>query len=258
MLPSPTSTLEATTPEPPAQPTDALNAPDAPAQPTEPPPGRLIASEPSGVDVIWWDSNDDIRNHIGDSFLYAGFSENSALLSAVRFDLSRVPRGAPILSADLELVGLRDDRLNPESGGSWSAQILAQNALPDYRAADYQAISTAPAAASLLPTLFPADLSAGASNIWRLDPSTLDWIEQQLLNGSTELWVRLTGPTGGDDTLVRLGQRIWPRHPRGATTVAHLHRPAAGHAAAAAHRADHHRRATCDACRMYTRRPPML
>ncbi len=200
LLPSPTSTLEAVTPEP-GQPTAAPDAPDAPAQPTEQPPGRLISSEPSGVDIIWWDSNDNIRNHIGDSFLYAGYSENSALLSAVRFDLSRVPRGAPLLSADLELVGLRQDRLDPASGGSWSAQILAQTALPDFRAADYQAISTAPAAASLLPTLFPADLTAGGANTWQLDPSTLDWIEQQLLNGSTELWVRLTGPTGGGDTL---------------------------------------------------------
>jgi hypothetical protein len=196
-LPSPSPTSEAT-PLPPEQPT---NAPDAPPAPTEPPAGRLIASIPAAVDVIWWDSQDNVRNHIGDSFLYAGFSENSALLSAVRFDLSRIPRGAPILAADVELVGLREDRLRPEAGGSWSAQLLAQNALPDFRAADFQAASTAPAAANLLPTLFPADLSAGRPNTWQLDPSSLDWLEQQLLAGATEVWLRITGPTGGDETL---------------------------------------------------------
>jgi hypothetical protein len=44
-------------------------------------------------------------------------------------------------------------------------------------------------------------LSAGGSNVWRLDPSTLDWLEQQLLNGATEVWLRLTGPTGGGENL---------------------------------------------------------
>jgi hypothetical protein len=196
LLPSPTTTTEVLTPEPPTA------TPSATPVPTEPPAGRRITSKPrAAADVIWWDSQDNVRNHVGDSFLYAGYSGNSALLSAVRFDIGRVPRGAPIVAADLELFGLREDRLRPESGGSWSAQLLAQNALPDLRAADYQEASTALAAANLLPTLGAADLSAGGSNVWRLDPSTLDWLEQQLLNGATEVWLRLTGPTGGGENL---------------------------------------------------------
>jgi hypothetical protein len=192
--PPPTETV---TPPPAATPTPEIvvSAPDAPGS------ERLVRIEPSGVDVIWWASQDNARNHIGDSFLYSGFSEASAFVSAVRFDVSRIARGAPLAGGVLQMVGLRDNRLAPAAGGSWTAQLVAQSALPDFRTADYQQIANAPAGVTLLPTLFPADLAAGKMNEWQLDPAALRWIEEQILNGATEVWVRINGPTGGDDTL---------------------------------------------------------
>lgn len=199
--PTPTTappTAEALVPSPPPPPTATS---EVLAVPTTEAPAREVKLEPGPDDVIWWGSNDGTRNHIGDSFLYAGFSEGSAFLSAVGFDLTRLERGAPIASGTLEMVGLRDDRLAPASGGSWSVQLVATDSLEDFRTADFQAIANAPAAATLVPTLFPADLAAGKANTWQLDPSALQWLEQQVLDGAGEVWVRIVGPTGGDDTL---------------------------------------------------------
>ncbi len=201
MSPSPTLTLPTPEPVSPAPPDAPITTPEAMNVPDDALSGRESVVEPAAVDVIWWGSQDNVRNHIGDSFLYSGFSDDSALVSAVRFDLSRIPRGAPITSAAIQMAGLREDRLVSENGGSWSLQLLSQDAVPDFRAADYQAITVAPAAANLLPTLFPADLSTGKINEWQFDPSARAWLQEQILNGATEAWVRIIGPTGGGDTL---------------------------------------------------------
>ncbi len=169
--------------------------------PTPEPGGRVLSLLPKAGDAGWWASADTRGNHIGDSFLYAGYEGGQAFLAAFRLDLSRITRGAGVQAAFVRLIGLRDDRLHPAEGGLWTVALLEPAAIPDLARADFQTLLNAPAAASLLPLLGPADLARTQANVWELDPATLRWLEAQILAGETTLIFRITGPLGGGDTL---------------------------------------------------------
>lgn len=168
---------------------------------TPEPGGRVLVLAPRAGDAGWFASGEARGNHLGDSFLYAGYFGGQVFISAVRFDLSRVPRGAPIRAATLQLSGLKGDRFNPAAGGTWSVQLLSAAALPDYARATFQALFNAPAAITLVPTLYPADLIIGRSNTWVIDPGGREWLMAQLVDGATAVIARIAGPAGGDDTL---------------------------------------------------------
>ncbi len=168
---------------------------------TPEPGGRILVISPKAGDAGWFASGEARGNHLGDSFLYAGYFGGQVFISTVRFDLSNVPRGAPIRTATLQLTGLKGDRFNPAAGGTWSVQLLPASALPDYTRAEFQAVFNVPAAVTLLPTLYPADLTVGRPNTWAVDPGGREWLAGQLLDGATAVIARLIGPTGGDDTL---------------------------------------------------------
>ncbi|NOZ28717.1 MAG: hypothetical protein GXP39_11795 [Chloroflexi bacterium] len=172
-----------------------------PTTPTPEPGGQILSITPRSGDVGWWASNDRRHNHLGDSFLYAGYFDGQVFVSAIRFDLSRVPRGAPIHGGILQLTGLQADRLDRGAPGTWSVQMLAVDALADFARADFQELFNAPAAVTLFPSLEPKDLKVGKINSWSLDRSTVQWLEQQIADGATEVIVRIIGPTGGQDTL---------------------------------------------------------
>ncbi len=139
----------------------------------------------------------------------------------MRFDVGRVPRGAPIRQAVLRLTGLRDDRLNRPAGGQWSVQLLAGDALKDFARADFQALLNAPAAVTLLPTLFAADLNANAENTWTFDPAGRAWLQEQIAAGATSIIARIVGPLGGEDTLFAWDSGAGPAT-RGAGPVLNL------------------------------------
>ena len=65
------------------------------------------------------------RNHLNDSFLYVGKDKGESFISAARFDLTEVPRGADIAHAELRLTGLRDNRFNKDVAGTWIVQLLS-------------------------------------------------------------------------------------------------------------------------------------
>lgn len=180
----------------------ATVAPRAAAvSPTSEPGGRVVALSPKAEDGGWFDSSEARGNHLGDSFLYAGYFGGRAFISALRIELGSVPRGAPIRAATLQLVGLNDSRFAQAAGGAWTVQLLAADALPDFSRATFQELFNAPAAVSLVPVLYPADLAIGQTNTWALDSTGRAWLEQQLLDGAPAVLVRLTGPAGGADTL---------------------------------------------------------
>ncbi|MCP4211999.1 MAG: hypothetical protein GY764_11045 [Halieaceae bacterium] len=195
--------LDADTPTPPVTPEPVQQAatPTHFATPTPVSGGRIVSLSPKAGEAGWWGSAETRGNHLGDSYLYAGYYQDQAFISAFQLDLSRVPRGAPIQSALLRLHGLSDDRFTAESGGAWSLSLLASDALPELRRADFQTLLNAPAAATLIPAVDAAELAVGQVNTWELDPSALAWLQQQVLDGITELVVRIIGPGGGEPTL---------------------------------------------------------
>lgn len=194
------------TPSPAAAATEALPTPMPAAfarfvTPTPEPDGRVIGLVPRAEDMAWWSSGETRGGRVGDSFLYVGHFEGQTFLAVVRFDLGRVPRGAPWRGAFLVLTGLNNERLDPAAEGTWSVQFLAADSLPDWTRADFQTVLNAPAVVTLLPRLTAADLAPGRENVWELDKSALAWLEQQRLDEQTMLLVRLVGPDRGGRSL---------------------------------------------------------
>jgi hypothetical protein len=172
---------------------------------TPEPGGRILELAPKAGSAGWWTGSEARGNHLGDSYLYAGHYDGQPFISAILFDLAGVPRGAPIKEATLKLTGLQADRFDAGAGGTWTVQLLAAEnfkALTDGPArADFQQIYSAPAAVTLLPTLFPADLGQNRANLLSLDASGREWLAQQVVNGAPYVVARIVGPTGGNDSL---------------------------------------------------------
>src|SRR6185295_2447403 len=99
--------------------------------PTPVPGGRIYTLSAAAADIGWVASGEDRGNHFRDSFLYAGFFKGQIYQSAFQFDLSQLPRGAPIHYASIQLTGLRDDRLGQD--GLWMLRLLAPEIDQDWR-----------------------------------------------------------------------------------------------------------------------------
>ena len=179
------------------------SAPIAAATPL--PGSRTLELTAKPGNAGWWTGSEARGNHLGDSYLYAGYYGGQPFISALIFDLAAAPRGAPIREATLRLTGLEADRFHPEAGGTWTVQLLAPDAFKDLEdnpgRADFQRLFNAPAAATLFPTLYPADLGRGQANVLSLDASGREWLAGQLLAGAPVPIARLVGPTGGGDSL---------------------------------------------------------
>ncbi len=203
--PSPTDTA------PPASPTHTSTATLAPILlPTSTPaPGggppvaesEEIMLTPANGGAGWWSSADDLAVGLNDSFLYAGVYDNATLISAARFDLGRIPRGAPILAGALQLSGLADERLNPAADGLWRIQLIPENELANLLGADFMMVYSA-AAPITLRELRTEDLARDKANTWQLDQGALKWLEEQRVAGAESVIVRITASTNGvGDTL---------------------------------------------------------
>lgn len=159
--------------------------------PTPEPGGQVLLLGSSAGKAGWWKSNDNQRNHLGDSFLYAGAYGDEAFIAAVRFDLTKVPRGAPIRQAQIRLTGLRQDQLQPGVEGLWLVQLVPESSAEFLNAADFLTMVSAPAAITLFPPLSAADLAPDQVNQWELDETARAWLAQQLLDGATAVTVRI-------------------------------------------------------------------
>ncbi|MBI3958917.1 MAG: PD40 domain-containing protein [Chloroflexi bacterium] len=169
--------------------------------PTPEPGGRVLVLSPGSGDVGWWSSTQHRRANIGDSFLYAGFFEQQVFIAAARWDISRAPRGAPLREAILTLTGLRNDRLRTQMGASWTVQLLASEKIPEFSRSDFQTIFNATPDITLFPVLEAVQLVSGQPNQWTLDEPARKWLEQQIVDETGYVVLRIVGPVGGEETL---------------------------------------------------------
>lgn len=163
--------------------------------------GRVLSLTPGGGDVGWWNSEQNRRANIGDSFLYAGRFEGHVFVAAARWDLSRIPRGAPIREAIVNLTGLRDDRLQDRAGDFWTVQLIAGDKVSEFTRSDFQTIFNATPDITLFPVLEAQQLGNNRVNRWVLDEDARRWLEQQVVDEAEYVIVRMIGPVGGDDAL---------------------------------------------------------
>jgi hypothetical protein len=197
-------------------PTGTMMPAPSPARPNAPvasgsrDASTALVLQPVSSGSGWWASGDAIAEHLEDSFLYAGYYQQRTIVSALTFDLHRVSRGAPIFDARIELTGLNGDKFQPSAGGTWSVQLLDPAAALELNRSGFQALYNAEVAVSLFPTLSAKDLGVGERNTLVLDAEGRQWLEQQVLNGSTTIIARINGPSGGDETLFGWDSGVGP------------------------------------------------
>lgn len=161
--------------------------------------------------VGWWDSAATIQLGLNDSFLYAGVYGDQRYVSAARFDLTKIPRGAPILGAELRLTGLVDSRLSADADGTWLVQLISEKELSDLAGVDFLMLFSAPSSITLR-GLSTADLAYGKVNRWELNADVRSWLEQQLLDGAKSVIVRITASTNDTgDTLFAWDSGVGPK-----------------------------------------------
>lgn len=177
--------------------------------PTAQPGGEVYYISPGSNSAGWWMSNDVRRNHLNDSFLYAGVLEGDTHIAAIRFDLRRVPRGAELVYGELRLTGLRAQTLDPAIDGQWQFQLIAEDALPNMASADFLTLLSAPSSMSL-PPLTTAELAEDEVNIWELDDDVRRWIENQLLQGAQSIIMRIQANTGNQETMFAWDSGLGP------------------------------------------------
>lgn len=154
---------------------------------------------PKAGNVSWWSSSSALRSYVNDSFLYAGSILTDTYISAVRFDLSRVPRGAEIINARLNLTGLREDRFVADPNAIWWVEVMAEGALSTLAGADFMTVFSAPSSITLRP-LRADELAKGQVNVLEFAALDRAWLEQRLLNGDKAISVRIKATTQGVDT----------------------------------------------------------
>jgi hypothetical protein len=170
--------------------------------PTPAPGSEVLQLRPSTGNAGWWTDGEPTRSNLNDSFLYAGGLNGDDYVSGVRFDLSRVARGAPINAGSLTLTGLRDEQLDRSAGATWLVQLISESELAGLAGADFMMLYSAPASITLLPQLTPADLGQARTNTWDFDVNTLRWLEDQRLAGMESLVVRvMSNGAGGANAL---------------------------------------------------------
>lgn len=211
--PSPTASLTSMPTPPPAvaeasatpRPTIAL--PTLTATPTPVAGGSIFTLSPGAGEGGWLTNSESRSNHFGDSYLYAGTFKNQVYVSAFQFNLSIIPRGAPIVSAVLQLTGLRDDRLAihndlSSEGAAWALRMLDSEIDEDWRRHNFQEIFNASVIQTLTPILSARDLGVSRPNLFELTPAQIKILETRILeNENPTISFRIDGPVVGDDNL---------------------------------------------------------
>lgn len=161
---------------------------------------RLMLT-PAANTVGWVGSNEGRGNHFGDSFLHAGIFQGEIVHSAMQFDLSRVPRGAPIRSVSLVLTGLDDSRLNPNASAIWEVRWLSPEINEDWPRRSFQDIHNARVFQSLVPAIEQSQLAPFAVQELQFNAEQRALLERALVDGQTLIAFRIDGPQAGADNL---------------------------------------------------------
>lgn len=149
--------------------------------------------------VGWVRSNDgEGANHLGDFNIYAGIFDGQVHAGAIEFDLSSIPPGAPILHADLTLMGQDGAFLAP--GGEWRVQMLEPWMDTGWDTRDFHWLTREDSGSeSLLFDVTAADLARGKPNTFFFSPEGLALLEARLYSGAVSF--RVLGPDQGENNL---------------------------------------------------------
>ncbi len=112
-------------------------------------------------------------SHLGDSYLHAGYYEGQSFVAAALRPDPGPALARPSARQSCASWSWRPIRFNPTAGGSGQCISWRTDSLPDYLRADFRQVFNAPAAATLFPTLYPADLDRGTVNVLPLDATAL-------------------------------------------------------------------------------------
>ncbi|MEW5959872.1 MAG: hypothetical protein AB1801_19275 [Chloroflexota bacterium] len=213
---APTSTLVPTSTASPT-PTDSIDARATPipvavlsqgiSTPTPVAGGQIYTVSPDDGSIGWVVSSEAQGNNFGDSFLYAGIYDGQIYQSAFQFNLSSIPRGAPIQSVTLQIFGLRDDQLSvhndlSDATGVWAVRMLAPEIDPEWNRRNFQDIFNAAVLQTLSPILGSSNLAVGRPNTFELTKSQVEILQQRILdNENPVVSFRLDGPVVGPDNL---------------------------------------------------------
>ena len=179
-------------------PTQILAFPDL--MPTSVPDGAIYTLSPEAADIGWVVSSEERGNHFEDSFLYAGMFNGDIYQSAFQFDLSPIPRGAPIYQAFLQLTGLQSDHLGQD--GTWLFRLVSPDPNVNWRSQTYQDIFNASPHYTLNPILGTEDLVSGKPNIFELNPTQIRFLSEKIINDEAPtVSFRIDGPLTGADNL---------------------------------------------------------
>lgn len=206
-VPSPVVTLPAlVTPTPTLTPlaprVQADVPPTAPATATpgpEPTKTQEVAVVPAGgivyalspdINSVGWVQAGERGNHFGESYMYTGIHDGVTYHGAMQFDLSFIPSGSTIYSAELELTGLDDEGLVENS--SFSLSILVEDIDADWSRHGFDAIHGAAIDETLSPILSGLDLAPGRVNKFLFNAAQRSIIEARLTL-SKRISLRLDG-----------------------------------------------------------------
>lgn len=180
-----------------ATPTPAALFPALP-EITPPPDGAVHTLAPAPEAVGWAQQDDALVNHLGDYYIYSGIFDGRAQMGLVQFDLSSVPPGAPVLYADLVLVGLSDQWRGQD--GTWTVGLLEAWAGEEWSSRSYADLSSTDALSlELEETLAASNLQVGQANVLEFNRAARAALEKQVLAGRASF--RIMGPTEGTDNL---------------------------------------------------------
>lgn len=194
----------------------AVAAVDAPTS-TPVPDAELRQLYPQSVDIGWVSSDEERGNHFGDSFLYAGIFDGQIYQSAFQFSLGSIPRGAPIYSASIEMVGLNEDRLSENIDEAkpqalWLLRMLEPTTEQEWSRSSYQDIFNSKAIQTINPILTENDLGVGIRNVFEFTPEQINLLAAQIIAVETPVAsFRLEGPVIGPNNLFAWDTGYGPR-----------------------------------------------
>ncbi len=179
---TPEPTLPTSTSTPIPTPTSLTTPTLAAATPALPVGGIIYALSPDINSVGWVQSDEEDGNHFGESFLYAGWRDETHYFGAMQFNLSFIPSGSTIFLAELELTGLADDELTPAN--SFQVNILTEESDADWSRHNFEAIQDAVVDESLTPILKAGNLAQGQVNTLVFNAAQRSIIEKRLENSN--------------------------------------------------------------------------
>ncbi|NJN99661.1 MAG: hypothetical protein HC875_38950 [Anaerolineales bacterium] len=130
------------------------------------------------INSVGWVQDGEDGNHFGESFLYTGLRDGLLYHGGMQFDLSFIPKGSTIFMAELELTGLDDQGLTPDS--VFAASLLAEEVNADWSRHNYEIIHNTPVDVSLAPLLEADDLGIEQVNILIFNAAQRSIVEDRI------------------------------------------------------------------------------